>query len=136
MIGTRRFVNLFLIFCYCSVAHAGDIGAIALGKSATPPAIGYVPPRPGQLAPLTGRYQMPENYYASSASMVIRDHGDYLEANWSDGGTGVIYPTGGDDFLDRSNWAMVHFTRDAQGQIIGFTYNLLQVFTARKLPPQ
>ncbi len=77
---------------YSSVAQviAGDIGAIALGKSATPPAIGSVPPRPGQLAAFTGRYQMPENYYASNASMTIQDHGDYLEANWSYGGTSVI----------------------------------------------
>jgi hypothetical protein len=123
---------------HSSVAQriAGDIGAIALGKSATPPEIGYVPPRPGKLANFTGRYQMPKNYYASNASMVIRGHGDYLEANWSDGGTSVIYPTGGDDFVDRANRATVHFTRDAQAQLTGLTCNLFQVFVAQKLPDQ
>ena len=120
---------------YSSVGQviARDIGAIALGQTATPPKIGYVRPQPGQLAGFAGHFQMPENYFTPNASMMIRDHGDYLEASWSSGGTSVIYPTGGDDFVDRSNWAMVHFTRDAQNQITGFTYNLLQKFAARKL---
>jgi hypothetical protein len=78
---------------------------------------------------------MPENYFIPNATLTMQDRGDYLEASWSIGLTTTIYPTGGDDFVDRTNWAMVHFARDAQGQVTGFTYTLLQDFTARRLGP-
>ncbi len=121
---------------YSSVAQvvSADISAIALGQAATPPKINYLRPQPQELAAFTGQFQMPKNYYAPSASLTIQDRGDYLEATWSFGDTSVIYPTGGDDFVDRSNWAMVHFTRDAQRHVTGFNYNLLRVFVAQKLP--
>jgi len=79
---------------------------------------------------------LPENYYVPNATLTIRDRGDYLESSWSIGLTTVIYPAGGVDFVDRTNWAMVHFNRDAQGEVTDFTYKLLQDFTARKLPAQ
>ncbi len=44
-------------------------------------------------------------------------------------------PAGGDHFVDRTFWAMVHFRRDGGGEVTGFTYNLLQPFAARKLAP-
>lgn len=121
---------------YSSVGQviAPDISAIVLGQSAAPPRVAYVRPGPGQLSAFTGRFQMPETYYAPSATLTIRDRGDYLEASWSTGSTTVIYPAGGDDFVDRTNWAMVHFNRNAQSQVTDFTYRLLQDFTARKLP--
>jgi CubicO group peptidase (beta-lactamase class C family) len=122
---------------YSSVGQviAADMSAIALGQSATPPRIAYVRPRPGQLAAFAGRFQMPENYFIPNAALTIQDRGDYLEASWSIGLRTTIYPTGGDDFVDRTNWAMVHFTRDTQGQVTGFTYKLLQDFSARRLGP-
>jgi D-alanyl-D-alanine carboxypeptidase len=123
---------------YSSVGQviAPDISAIALGQSATPPPVAYVRPSPGQLAAFTGRFQMPANYYVPNATLTIQDRGDYLESSWPIGLTTVIYPAGGDDFVDRTNWAMVHFNRDAHGQVTNFTYKLLQDFTARKLPAQ
>lgn len=123
---------------YSSVGQviAPDISAIVFGQPATPPSVAYVRPRPGQLAPFTGRFQMPENYYAPGAILTLHDRGDYLEATWSNASTTIIYPAGGDNFVDRTNWALVRFTRDPAGQITGFTYNLLQTFSARKLPPQ
>ena len=121
---------------YSSVGQviAADISALALGHPATPPPIAYVRPRPGQLAAFTGRFQMPENYYIPNAVLTIQDRGDSLEASWSIGLTTIIYPTGGDDFVDRTNWAMVRFTRDPTGQVNGFTYKLLQDFNAHKVP--
>jgi D-alanyl-D-alanine carboxypeptidase len=122
---------------YSSVGQviAADMSAIAIGKPATPPRIAYVRPRPGELGAFAGRFQMPESYFIPNAALTIQDRGDYLEASWSIGLTTTIYPTGGDDFVDRTNWAMVHFTRDAQGQVTGFTYKLLQDFNARRLGP-
>ena len=79
---------------------------------------------------------MPDNYYAPGAILTLEDRSDYLEATWSNGATTILYPAGGEDFVDRTNWAMVRFTRDAQGQVTGFTYKLLQDFTARKLPAE
>lgn len=121
---------------YSSVGQviAADISTIALGGTATPPPVGYARPRPGQLTPFAGRFQMPPDYYAGPAVLQIADRVDYLEARWSTGGISIIYPTGADDFVDRTNWAMVHFTRDPSGQVTGFVYNLLQDFTARKAP--
>jgi CubicO group peptidase (beta-lactamase class C family) len=123
---------------YSSVGQviAPDITAIVLGHAATPPPIAYARPRPGQLAEFTGRFQMPENYYAPNATLTLRDRGGYLEAHWSNGATTIIYPAGGADFVDRTNWAMVRFTRDPDGKIAGFTYSLLQDFAARKLPAE
>ena len=123
---------------YSSVGQviAEDISAIAIGQPATPPPIDYVRPRPGQLAPFTGRFQMPESYYAPSATLEIQDRGEFLEATWSNGPVTVIYPSGGDDFVDRTNWAMVRFHRDAGGQIDGFSYKLLEDFQAKKLGPR
>lgn len=122
---------------YSSVGQviAADLSAIVAGQSVAPPPIGYVPPRPGELAAFTGRFQLPDNYYDPGAVLSIRDQGDYLAADWARGFTSVIYPAGGDDFVDRTNWAMVHFTRDADGRITGFRYRLLEDFTGRKLPP-
>jgi len=37
-------------------------------------------------------------------------------------------------FLRTTGLILVHFRRDERGQITGFTYDLLQIFTARKLP--
>ena len=71
-----------------------------------------------------------------NATVTIGNRDDYLEASWPDGDTSVIYPTGGDDFVDRTNWAMVHFTRDDRGQVTGFTYSLLQDFAVQRLPPE
>jgi CubicO group peptidase (beta-lactamase class C family) len=120
---------------YSSVAQviAPDISAIVYGKAAEPGAVGYVQPRAGQLAEFTGRFQMPDNYYAPRAILTVQDRGGYLEATWSTGGTTIIYPAGGDNFVDRTYWAMVRFTRDNKAQITGFTYKLLQDFSARKL---
>lgn len=123
---------------YSSVGQviAADLSAIAAGQGVTPPPIAYVEPRPGELAAFTGRYQLPDNYYLPGATLAIRDQGEYLAGDWSAGSTSVIYPAGGDDFVDRTNWAMVHFTRDRDGRVSGFRYRLLQDFEARRLPPR
>ncbi len=122
---------------YSSVGQviAADLSAIVAGQSVSARPIAYLRARPGELAAFTGRFQLPDNYYAPGAVLSIRDHGDYLAADWTSGFTSVIYPTGGDDFVDRTNWAMVHFTRDGDGHISGFRYRLLEDFIARKLPP-
>ncbi|MBZ5494944.1 MAG: hypothetical protein LAP85_00955 [Acidobacteriia bacterium] len=41
--------------------------------------------------------------------------------------------TGCDNFVDRTFWAQVCFTRDTRGQVTGFIYKLLQEFAAEKL---
>ena len=123
---------------YSSVGQviAPDVSAIAIGQSATPPRIAYARPAPaaGQLAVLAGRFQFPAEYYQPNAIVTIRDRGAYLELAWPSGDASVIYPTGGDDFVDRTNWAMVHVRRDAHGEVTGFTYSLLRDFAAQKLP--
>jgi CubicO group peptidase (beta-lactamase class C family) len=123
---------------YSSVGQviAPDISAIAIGQSATPPRIAYArpAPAPGELAELAGRFQFPAEYYQPNAITTIRDRGNHLELAWPSGDASVIYPTGRDDFVDRTNWAMVHITRDARGEVTGFTYSLLQDFAVRKLP--
>jgi len=120
---------------YSSVGQmiAEDLGRIVAGERVQPPAVAHAKPKLGQLAAFVGTFQLPSNYYVPSAKLTLRDHGDYLEGEWSAGGESVIYPTGGDDFIDRTNWAMVHFERDADGRVVGFTYKLLQDFAARRL---
>ncbi len=120
---------------YSSVAQviAPDISAIVCGRPAEPGPIAYVRPRAGEFAALIGRYQMPDNYFVPGAILTLHDRRDYIEASWSNGATTIIYPAGGDDFVDRTFWAQVHFTRDAGGQVTGFVYKLLQDFTAKKL---
>jgi len=122
---------------YSSVGQviAPDISALVVGQPAVPPPVAYVRPRPGVLAAFTGRFQMPDDYFVPGATLTLLDRGDSLEATWSNGATTIIYPAGGDHFVDRTFWAMVKFTRDAGGEVTGFTYNLLQPFAARKLAP-
>jgi CubicO group peptidase (beta-lactamase class C family) len=121
---------------YSSVGQviAADVSAIAAGQSVAPPPIDYAKPRAGELSAFTGRFQLPDNYYSPGATLEMRDHGDHLEAEWSNGVVGFVYPTGKDDFVDRTYWAMVHFIRDAGGRVTGFRYRLLEDFIARKLP--
>ena len=123
---------------YSSVAQviAPDVSAIVFGQPVQHGPVAFVRPRPGALAAFTGRYQMPDNYFVSGAILTLQDRSEYLEANWSNGAKTIMYPVGGDQFMDRTFWAQMRFTRDAQGQVNGFTYKLLQDFTARKLPPQ
>ena len=122
---------------YSSVGQviAPDVSALVSGQAVSAPRVAYVRPRPGQLAALTGRFQMPDDYFVPGATLTLRDRGDYLEAAWSNGATTIIYPAGGDDFVDRSFWAMLQFTRDSAGTVTGFSYDLLQRFAARKLAP-
>ncbi len=123
---------------YSSVGQviAPDIGAIVFDQPVISPRVAFVPPREGELASFVGRYRMPENYYVPGATLVLKDRGQFLEANWSNGATNIIYPTGGDYFVDRTYWAQVRFTRDASGAINGFIYNLLQEFAAKKAAPE
>lgn len=121
---------------YSSVGQviAPDISAIVFGHPASPPPIAYIRPDPGRLDEFTGQFQMPDNYYAPGATLTLKDRRDFLEASWSNGATTIVYPAGGDDFVDRTNWALVRFSRGPEGRITGFTYKLLQDFTATKLP--
>jgi hypothetical protein len=88
------------------------------------------------LAEFTGRFQMPDDYYVPGAILTLRDRAEYLEASWSNGAITIIYPAGGDDFVDRTFWAMVRFARDDKGRVSGFTYKLLQDFKAGRLPSE
>ena len=90
-------------------------------------------PKPGQFAGVAGRYQMPANYYAPDAILVLQDRGDYLEARWEQGEVNVIYPVSADECLDRMYWARVRFERDPAGKVTGFTYHFVQDFSARRL---
>lgn len=122
---------------YSSVGQviASDISGIVFGQPVTVPPVASVPPRQGELASFVGQYKMPDDYYAPGAVLTLKDQGQYLVASWSTGATTIIYPAGGDNFVDRTYWAQVRFTRDTQGQITGFIYSLLQDFTARKVAP-
>ena len=110
-----------------------DVAAIAFGQPASPPRIAYVRPRPGALAPFAGRFQMPPDFYTPNLVLDFQDRGDYLEATSPNGSTNIIYPAGGDHFVDRTFWAELDFVRDAGGTVTGFTYKLLRDFTAKKL---
>jgi hypothetical protein len=114
---------------------APDISAIVYGQPTSLGSITMVRPRPGEFAALAGRYRMPENYFLPGATLTLEDRGDYLEANWSIGAPTVIYSVGNGKFLDRNNWAKIHFTRDANGHVTGFIYNLTREFTVRRLAP-
>ena len=122
---------------YSSVGQviAPDISAIVFGQHVTVPSIAYVSPRESGLAAYIGQYKMPDNYYVPGATLAMLDRGIYLEANWSNGASTIIYPAGGDNFVDRTFWARVRFTRSTDGQVTGFVYSLLQEFTAKKVTP-
>jgi len=121
---------------YSSMAQdpvVGDIAALVYGQPTRSGPVTPVKPKPGQFAGVAGRYQMPANYYAGNAILVLQDRGDYLEARWERGEVNVIYPVSADECLDRMYWARVRFERDPAGKVTGFTYHLVQDFAARKL---
>jgi CubicO group peptidase (beta-lactamase class C family) len=121
---------------YSSMAQdpvVGDIAALVYGQPTRSGPVAPVKPKPGQFAGVGGRYQMPSNYYAPNAVLVLQDRGDYLEARWEQGEVNVIYPVSADECLDRMYWARVRFQRDPAGKVTGFTYHLVQDFSARKL---
>jgi len=122
---------------YSSVAQdiAPHISALVFGRSIDAPSIAYAAHRADEMSAFIGRYKMPDNYYVPGATLTLQDRGKYLEANWSNGAMTVIYPTGGDNFVDRTFWAHVRFTRDDSGQVSGFVYKLVQDFTVKKLTP-
>lgn len=122
---------------YSSVGQvvAPDISAIVFGQSVTIPTIAYVPPGEGQLAAYAGQYKMPDDYYVPGATLAVVDRGKYLEAQWSNGSMTIIYPVGGDMFVDRTFWAEARFTRDTNGRITGFVYKLLKEFAAKRIAP-
>ena len=111
----------------------GDIAALVYGQPASSGPVAPVKPKPGQFAGVAGRYQMPANYYAPNAVLVLQDRGDYLEARWERGDVNVIYPVSADECLDRMYWARVRFQRDPAGKVTGFNYHLVQDFAARRL---
>jgi CubicO group peptidase (beta-lactamase class C family) len=120
---------------YSSVGQviAPDVSTLAAGGHVPPPQIAHRIPEPGELASYSGRYQLPENYFVPGARLTIHNRGAYLEAEWEIGLTSVIYPTGPDRFVDRTNWAMVQFTRTAGGHVDGFRYLLFNDFVARRV---
>jgi CubicO group peptidase (beta-lactamase class C family) len=121
---------------YSSMAQdpvVGDIAALVYGQPTRSGPVTPVKPKPGQFAGVAGRYQMPANYYAPDAILVLQDRGDYLEARWEHGEVNVIYPVSADECLDRMYWARVRFGRDPAGKVTGFTYHLVQDFSARRL---
>ena len=103
------------------------------GKSIAPPPIAPVAPEAGALAELAGTYQMPHEYFVPDAKLELSDHGDHLEARWSDGAVNTIYPTGPNRYRDRNYWAEVIFTRGADGRVTGFDYRLLDGFVAKRV---
>jgi CubicO group peptidase (beta-lactamase class C family) len=121
---------------YSSMAQdpvVGDIAALVYGQPTRSGPVTPVKPKPGQFAGVAGRYQMPANYYAPDAILVLQDRGDYLEARWEHGEVNVIYPVSADECLDRMYWARVRFERDPAGKVTGFTYHLVKDFSARRL---
>lgn len=122
---------------YSSVAQviAPDIGAIVCGQHIDQPRVAYAALDPGKMSGFIGNFKMPSDYYVPDAVLTLVDREKYLEATWSGGTVTILYPVGGDDFIDRTYWAQVRFTRDSDGKVTGFIYNLLQEFTARKVNP-
>jgi hypothetical protein len=112
---------------------APDISAIVHGQSPETVPVAFVPPGAGGLAPFKGRYLMPDNYFVPGATVKLIDRGEYLEGDWSGGDTTIIYPAGGDHFVDRTYWAYMRFTHDTHGDLTGFVYRLTQDFTAKKV---
>jgi hypothetical protein len=110
-----------------------DIATIALGSPVPRPQMGFEQPEPGSVAAVAGTYQMPDDFASPALKVTLMDRGDYLEADWSNGTTSVVYPTLDGDFVDRNAWAKVHFTRDEQGKVTGFQYRLSRTFNARRI---
>jgi CubicO group peptidase (beta-lactamase class C family) len=116
-----------------SVFLAGINDAV-FGKSPTPPALLPVAVKPGSLADVAGRYQMPEDYFVPNATLELIDRGDRLDAVWNNGARNTIYPLAPNQFLDRNFWGNVSFTRDSTGGVSGFSYALGgQTFAARRV---
>ncbi len=116
-----------------SVFLAG-INAAVFGKAPTPPALLPVAVKPGSLADLAGRYQMPEDYFVPNATLELIDRGNRLDAIWAVGSRNTIYPVGPNQYLDRNFWADVSFTRDSAGRVSGFSYALAgQSFAATRV---
>lgn len=109
---------------------APAIEAIVFGESPRPEPVAPVKPRAGELAALAGTYRMPDDYYVPGLVLTLEDRGDYLEARSPDGTTTFIYPFGDGQFLDRSYWARVRFTRDEAGRVTGFVYSMGREFQA------
>lgn len=112
---------------------APAVEAIVFGESPQPEPVAPVHPRSGELSALAGRYQMPEDYFIPGVILTLQDRGEYLEARWTGGTTTVIYPVAGGEYLDRSYWAKVRFTRDTAGNVTGFLYTIGREFKARRL---
>jgi hypothetical protein len=98
------------------------IHAAVFGKSSAPPSVAPVAVKPGSLAELAGRYQLPHEYFVPDATIELMDRGDRLEMIWQDGSRNTIYQTGPNRFLDRNFWAEVSFSRDGAGKVSGFEY--------------
>jgi CubicO group peptidase (beta-lactamase class C family) len=112
---------------------APAIEAIVAGeKTRTEPAA-PIPPRAGELAALAGRYQMPEDYYVPGVILTIVNRGEYLEAQWGNSDSTIIFPVGEGRYLDRSYWARVSFTRDEGGKVTGLICSMGRDFKARRL---
>jgi CubicO group peptidase (beta-lactamase class C family) len=112
---------------------APAVNAIVFGESPSSEPTAPVRPETGELSALAGRYQMPEDYFVPGVILTLEDRGEYLEANWGNAATTVIYPVGGGRYLDRSYWARVTFTRDAEGRVTGLLYDAGREFKARRL---
>jgi len=112
---------------------APAVEAIVFGEPPRPEPTTPIPPKVGELSALAGRYQMPDDYFVPGIILTLEDRGEYLEARWGNGATTVIYPVGDGQFLDRSYWARVRFTRDEAGHVTGFLYNIVREFKARRL---
>jgi CubicO group peptidase (beta-lactamase class C family) len=129
-------IIIVLTNSYSSMAQdpvVEDVAAIVYGQPTKSGPVMPLKPTPGQFAGAAGRYQMPANYYAPNAILTLQDRGDYLEARWENGEVHVIYPVSAEECLDRVYWARVRFQRDATGKVTGFTYRLVQDFSAGRL---
>jgi CubicO group peptidase (beta-lactamase class C family) len=115
-------------------AFLEGVHSAVLGKTVAPPTLTPVKVKPGSLAELAGRYQMPRDYFVPDATLTLADNGDHLEAQWSNGARNTVYPVAANRFLDRNFWAEVSFSRDSAGAVDGFTYSLAsQRFVAKRV---
>jgi CubicO group peptidase (beta-lactamase class C family) len=96
---------------------AADLAALALGqKVATPPDLVPIPMEEPVLAAFDGTYAGGDDFFFPGTTLTVTHRAGYLMMHWSTQADSTLVPVAQNEFIDRSFWARVRFTRDADGR--------------------
>lgn len=114
---------------------AADLAALALGDTVAPPS-DIVPISAGEpaLATFEGTYAGGDDFFFPGTTLTVTRRAGFLMMHWSTQADSTLVPVAPDTFLDRSFWARVRFTRDADGKPsrLVWIYNDKEYPAARK----